>query len=401
MANTLLTPTIIAKEALMQLENNLIMGASVHRDYKKEFVKIGDTVTIRKPVKFRAKDGATLDEVNVVERSTTLQINKRKHVAWNFSSQELTLTIEQYSERYIKPAMIALANQIDYDGCQLYKDVYNEVGTPGTNPDSFAEVSPAAQRLDEEAVPRDSRNLVMAPKTFYGVTESLVGLYNPQMVKGAVQRLNIGPYAGFGNVAMDQNIPTHTVGTKAGTPLMNGATAEGATQLVTDGWTASSAILKQGDIITIANVYAVNPVSGAKLDWLRQFVVTADVSSDGTGAATIPISPKIYSAAATEDYLPYQTVDALPADNAAISVLGTASTAYIKNLTFHKNAFALVTVPLVLPDSAGFKARETYNNLSIRVIKDYNVTNDVEIIRLDVMYGWKTIYADLAARLTA
>lgn len=401
MSNTLLTPTIIAKEALMQLENNMIMGSSVHRAYKKEFVKIGDTVTIRKPVKFRAKDGATLDEVNVLERSTSLQIDKRKHVAWNFTSQELTLTIEQYSERYIKPAMIALANQIDYDGCQLYKDVYNEVGTPGTNPDSFAEVSPAAQRLDEEAVPRDSRNLIMAPKTFYGVVGSLVGLYNGEMVRGAVQRLNIGPYAGFGSVAMDQNIPTHTVGAHGGTPLMDGATAEGATQLVIDGWPASTAVLKKGDIFTVAGVYAVNPVSGAKLDWLRQFVVTADTSSDGTGEATVPIAPQIYSAAAAEDYLPYQTVDALPADGAAITVLGTASTAYIKNLTFHKNAFALVTVPLVLPDSAGFKARETYNGLSIRVVKAYDVTNDKEIIRLDIMYGWKTIYADLAARLTA
>jgi hypothetical protein len=278
--------------------------------------------------------------------------------------------------------------------------VFNFVGTPGTNPDSFAEVYPAAQRLDEEAVPDESRKLVLAPKTAWGVAAGISGLYNPEMVKGAVKRGEIGSFAGF-DVLRDQNIRAHTVGNYGGTPLMNGSTSEGATSLVTDGWTAG-ATLNEGDVITVAGVYAVNPVSGQAYDWLRQFTVTADATADGSGNMTISISPQIYSSAASETYLPYQTIDTLPADNAAISVVtGTASTAYNQNLAFHRNAFALVTVPLVLPDGASFKARESRNGLSVRVIKQYDIDDDVEKIRLDVMYGWKTIYPELAVRLTA
>lgn len=401
MANTLITPTIIAKEALMHLENNLVMAANCHRTYKKEFAKVGTSVEVRKPVKFRVKDGAPLDSVNVVEDYTTITVSSRKHVAWLFSSDELTTTIEEYSKRYIEPAAIALANKIDLDGCALYKDVYNFKGTPGTNPDSFAEVYPAAQRLDEEAVPEQGRVMVAAPKTAWGIASGLSGLYNPTMVKDSVERGRIGSFAGFESVYKDQNIQDHTVGTYAGTPLMNGTTAEGATTLVTDGWSAGASSLKKGDIITVAGVHAVNPVSGKALSDLRTFTVTADVS-DSAGAMTISISPKIYSSSAAEDYLPYQTVDTLPADGAAITVkTGNSATSHTQNICYHPNAFALVMLPLALPDGAVFKSRISKNNLSIRVIKWYDGSVDSEYIRLDVLYGWKTIYPEFACRLTA
>ncbi len=135
MANTLITPSIIAKEALFQLENNVIMGDNVHRQYKKEFVKIGDSLTIRKPVKFVATDGATRSNQDVIEETTSIVINQRKHVSWTFSTQDLTLTIEEYSERYIKPAMIVLANSIDRALCvEGAQEFFNATGTPGTTP---------------------------------------------------------------------------------------------------------------------------------------------------------------------------------------------------------------------------------------------------------------------------
>lgn len=398
MANTLLTPTVIAKEALMQLENVLGMANNVHREYKKEFVKVGETVTIRKPVKFRAKDGAVLDKVDVLERSTTVVINKRKHVSWGFSSAELTLTIEEYSKRYIRPAVIALANVVDLDGLALYRDVYNCVGTPGTPPASFADVALLSTRLSQEAVPQDSWKLVLDPTAAWKVAGGQITLYNPELVKSTYQKGTIGPVAGF-EAMMDQNVNVHLVGAHGGAPLMAGATAEGATTLSTDGWTASTMVLRAGDVFTIAGVYAVNPVSGMSTGVLRQFVATEDVTSSAGGAATIPIAPVIYSAAASETYLPYQTVTALPADNAAITVMGTASTPYPMNLGFHPSAFGLVTVPIELPDGASFKARESYNGLSVRVVKDYDITNDEDIIRLDIMYGWKTLYRELASRL--
>lgn len=390
----------------MQLKNNLVLGNLAYREYKKEFVKVGDTVSIRKPVKFNVSDGATRVNQDIEEANTSIVINKRKHVSFSVPTQDMTLTIEKFSERYIAPASLALANKIDVDGFALYKDIWNTVGTPGTTPSTFAHIAAAAQRLDEMAVPGDTRRAVFNPAAGYSLAGGQTALLNSSMVEGAYRDAAIGRIAKFETYST-QNVATHTVGTKAGTPLVNGAaqnvtyaTAKNTNQqtLITDGWTASSAILKQGDVFTLAGVFAVNPVPGegakAVQSYLQQFVVKADATADGSGNATLSISPAIITSG------PFQTVSAAPADNAAITVLGTAATGYAQNLTFHKNALALVTVPLEMPESAGFKARENFDGLSIRVVKDYNIDSDVEAIRLDILYGWKTIYPDLAARIT-
>lgn len=408
MANNIITPTVIAKEALMQLENNLVMGESVHREYKKEFVKKGASVNIRRPVKFYTADGATRVNQDVEERNSSITIDQRKHVSWGFSTQDLTLSIEEYSERYIKPACITLAQTVDAGGYAMYKDVWNAVGTPGTTPGTFAQVSPVAQRMDEMAVPNDRRRyLGLNPAAHYSIAGDQTGLNSDKKVNSAYDSAMIGRIAGL-NAFSAQNVKSHTVGAHGGTPLVNGgsqnttyaASGDANSQsLVTDGWTNSTAVLAEGDVFTIAGVYAVNPVPGegttgkTVLPYLQQFVVNSAASSDGTGNATLSISPAIITSG------PYQTVSAAPADNAAITVLGTASTAYPQNLGFHKNAFALVTCPLEMPDGAAFKARESKNGLSIRVVKDYDIENDLDIIRLDILYGWKAIYPDLACRL--
>jgi hypothetical protein len=199
----------------------------------------------------------------------------------------------------------------------------------------------------------------------------------------------------------DQNVKRHTKGTATGTPLVNGAAqnvtyasrTNGAnlwtSSLITDGWSNSITALKDGDIFTIAGVNSVNPISKDDTGNLQQFTVVGDTASDGTGNATITVSPPIISSGV------FQTVSAAPADNAAITVVASHSA----NIAFHKNAFALVTVPLELPDSAGFKARESYNGLSVRVVKDYDIDADEEIIRLDILYGVKAVDPRLAVRL--
>lgn len=409
MANTLITPSIIAKEALMQLENNLVMANRVHREYKKEFTGgQGDTVSIRKPVKFYTADGATRVNQDVEEKSTSITVDQRKHVSWKFSTQDLTLSVEEYSERYIKPAAITLANTVDRSLMGLYNTVWNSVGTPGTTPSSFANVADAAQRMDEMAVLSDGRSMVMNPAAHYSIAGNQLTLDSVgAMGKSAYERAQVGYVAGFDTFST-QNVQSHTTGAHGGTPLVNGASqnvtyanATGANtqSLITDGWTASTAVLKAGDVFTIAGVKAVNPVPGegttgkTVMPYLQQFTVISDATSDGTGNATLTISPAIITSG------PFQTVDAAPADNAAITVLGTASTAYPQNLGFHKNAFALVTCPLQMPDGAAFKARESHNGLSIRVVKDYDIDTDEDVIRLDILYGRKAIYPDLACRL--
>jgi hypothetical protein len=411
MANALITPTIIAREALMQLENNLVMGAQVHREYKREFVKVGSTVNIRKPVKFDVTDGVTLVQQDVEEANTNVVVDQRKHVGWNFTTQDLTLTIEEYSERYIKPAMISLANKVDRDLCSLYASVPNWVGTPGQVVNSYADFSKGPQRLDEGAVPRDSRHAVLAPEDHWALAGSQTSLFFSGIGTPAYRQGSIGNIGGV-DTFMDQNVRTHTVGVATGAPLINGASqnvaysavtqATYSQSLVTDGWTNSiTGILLAGDVITIAGVNAVNPVPGETgtgkddLGRLQQFVVLADANSGATtGPATLTISPPIITSG------PFQTVSAAPADGAAITVLGTGGTGYTQNLVFHRNAFALVTVPLEMPDGVAFKARESHNGLSIRVLKDFDIINDKDIIRLDILYGKKGLYTDLATRMS-
>lgn len=410
-AQSLLTPSVIAKEALFQLKNNLVMAKNVHRQYKDEFVKVGNTVTIRKPVKFLASDGATLVKQDVEEGSTSIVINKRKHVGWAFNSQDLTLTIKDYSKRYIEPAAIALANQIDVDGLALYKKVWNWAGTPGQTVNSYADFALGPKRLDKMAVPKSMRKAVMGPDDTWALAGSQTALFFNSIGEKAYRQGSIG---NIGNVAtfMDQNLATHTVGTAdAASALVRSVSngtinalgyttyaaskALGYMDLGTDGWDASLTI-KEGDVFTIANVYSVNPLSKVSTGELMNFVVRADVTSNATTSAetVVRIAPAIIVSG------PYQNVDSIPADNAQITRIGTKATQYPQNLVFHENAFALVTVPLAMPDGAAFKSRESDDGISIRIIKDYDIVNDEDVIRLDVMYGWEAIYPDLASRLS-
>lgn len=412
MAQSLVTPSMIAKEALMQLENNLVAANRVHREYKKEFTGgQGSSVSIRKPVKFYTADGATRVNQDVEEKTTTITVDQRKHVSWKFATQDLTLSIEEYSERYIKPAMITLANTVDRSILGLYKSSWNSVGTPGTTPASYAAVAGAAQRMDEMAVGSESRTMLLNPAAHYAVAGNQLTLDSiGSKGTGAYEEAKIGRVAKF-DMFSTQNILSHTVGVATGTPLVNGASqnvtyanATGSNwsqTLNTDGWTNSTTgILKAGDVFTIAGVYAVNPVPGEGatgkivMPYLQQFTVLADANSGAsTGPAALTISPPMITSG------PFQTVSAAPANDAAITVLGTGGTAYPQNIGFHKNAFALVTVPLEMPDGAAFKARESHNGLSVRVVKDYDIDTDEDVIRLDILYGTKAIYPDLACRL--
>jgi hypothetical protein len=407
MANTLITPSIIAKEALFQLENNVIMGDKVHRTYKNEFVKIGDTVTIRKPVKFSVSTGATRVNQDVVETTTSIVVNQRKHVSWNFSTQDLTLTIEEYAERYIKPAMIVLANDIDRSLCLEGKNTFfNLTGTPGTTPATFAALGGVAQRMDDVPVPDDGmRCLVLNPAARWALANGLggtgsAGVFNADIVQGMVRRGRLGQIANF-DIYGDQNIVTHTTGTWTGAPLVNNAAFVNNTNVVAfDGMVGAQAgALRVGDIFTIAGVFAVNDISKATLPTLKQFVVLADVTT-AAGAGNATVSPTLINGSGTGIPASYQNVSALPADNAAITIVGTSAVLYPRNLGFHQNALALVTVPLELPDSAVFKARADWRGYSIRVIKDYDIDTDNEIIRLDILYGVKAIYPELGVQLT-
>lgn len=409
MANSVLTIDVIAKEALMILENNLVMAKKVYRGLESEFgdamngFQAGQTVSMKRPTDFTVRDGANASAQDVVEGSVALTVDKQKGVDFAFSSKELTLNIKELSERVIKPAMVQLANQIDADVMALYKQIPNWVGTPGQTVNGYVDFAQAPERLDEYAVPTDDRAAVLSPADHWGLLGSQTSLYIQDAAKGAYRNGSLGMIGGV-DTYMAQNVPTHTVGALGGTPLVKGANQVSAyvdvkstmTQaLATDGWSTSVAgVLKAGDVFTIDGVYAVNPVTKATLPFLKQFSVVSDVSSDGSGNATLTIYPAIITTGA------FQNVSAAPADNAAITVMGTAATGYRQNLVFHKNAFALAVVPMVKPPGAVDVARESYKGTSVRLIPFYNGSNDVSTFRLDVLYGVKAIDPRLATRLS-
>ncbi len=392
--DTLLTPSIISKESLVILANNLVMAGRVNRQFEDQMgAKIGTTLTIRKPNKFTVSEGAGLQVQDIIEPSTSITISNQSHVDFQFGTTALTLVVEEFRERYLKPAMEKLANRIDRGVLANIPNVYNEVGTPGTTPNAFSFIANVAQRLDEEAAPQNDRTLVLNPKAYWGVTVGISTVYVQSVAEPGFKGF-IPNIANF-EIFMDQNIPTQQTGNYAGTPTVTGAGQTGST-LVTGGWTASiGTLLNVGDVFTISGVNAVNPESLSSTGSLRNFVVTATASSNASGSSSLQIYPPITTTGA------YQTVDASPASGATITVISGASGANLtKNIGFCKDAFGLVTVPLIMPDGVDFKAQEVYKGISLRVIRAYDINNDVLPTRIDVMWGTATYYAELGCRLT-
>lgn len=403
MPNTILTPTIITNELLMRFKNNLVFTSNVSHEYDDRFAqsgaKIGDTLKLRRPVQFTAANGATLSNQDVTESSVDLVINTQKHVAFEFTSKDLTLSIDRFAERYLDSAAVALANTVDVDGLTLaYQSTANAVGTPATVPNAILTYLQAGQKMSENSAPvDDQRHLVINPGMQSTIVDALKGLFQSSSeIDKQYRKGSMGTAAGF-KWYMDQNIRTHTVGPLGGTPLVNGASQTGAS-LITDGWTAAAASrLKKGDVFTIAGVNAVNRVSGDSTGALQQFVVTADVSSDGSGNATIPIYPQIVTSG------PYKTVTGSPADNAAITVLGAANALSPQGIAFHKEAFCFAMAPLQVPQGVHMAKAVTDpdTGMSIRMVSSYDITNDKFITRADILYGWAARKPEWACRVAS
>jgi len=393
--NSLLTPAIITKETLVILENNLVAAAKVNRQFENQFVKIGTTLTVRKPNRFTVTNGPGLQIQNITEPSTSITISNQQHVDFQFTSQDLTLTIEEFSERYLKPAAATLANSIDFGVIGNFSQVQNVVGTPGTAPNAFSFLAAVGQRMDENGVPQDGRVLLLNPAAYWGMANGLSTLYVRAVSEPALKGF-LAAIANF-EIYMDQNVQPQTLGAFAGTGRVNGANQTGS-QIVTNGWTASIAgLFNVGDVVTFAGVNNINPQSRASTGSLANFVITATASSDSGGNATLSIYPAITTSGA------YQTVTGSPANLATVAIApvgAAASTSYAQNLAFVKDAFGLVTVPMELPQGVDFAAREMYKNISMRVIRAYDINNDVFPARVDILWGTSTFYNELACRLT-
>lgn len=403
MANTILTISMITKESLRVLENNLSFAKGVSRKYDDKYgvdgAKIGDTLNIRKPPRYLGRVGQTAVIEDHTQTSVPLTLTTQRGVDLQFSSKELALSLDEFSDGVIKPAVASISNGIDRDGLLLYQDVYNSVGVPGTaltSTTSLLAFLQAGAKMTNEGAPLDKmRSAVIDANTQVTMVDGLKGLFqSSEKIAEQYERGNMGLAAGL-KFSIDQNVVNHTVGPLGGAPLVNGANQTGA-NLITDGWTAAVASrLLKGDVFTIAGVFAVNPQNLQSTGQLRQFTVLANASSDVVGNVTIPISPSLTLVG------PFKTVTALAADNAAITVLGPANTVSAANLCYHRDAFVLATADLPLPSGVDMAARVSDKQLgiSIRMVRQYDILTDRFVCRMDVLYGWKTLYPELACRV--
>lgn len=406
MANNLLTISKITNEALMVLENELTFTSEVDRNYDDQFAvvgaKIGNTVNVRRPGRFIGTTGPALNVEDFNETSVPVTLSTQFHVDTQFTTQDLALSLDMFSDRVLKPAIAAIANKVDRDGLSMAAlNTANIVGTAGTPPTGLITYLTAAAYLDAEGAPRDGRrSCIVEPFTGATIVDSLKGLFVPsdrigmQYEKGLMGRDSAGM-----NWKMDQNVVSQTFGSYAGTATINTSTDTG---ILTSGWAQTSTLTLSksgtftpnvGDTFTIAGVYAVNPQNRQPYgsNKLRNFVVTA-ISGN-----SVTVSPAVISAGQ------FQNVSISSPGASAVTPFNQTGVVSPQNILMHRNAFTVAMADLELPEGVHFAGRAADKDLglSIRVVRQYTINNDSIPTRLDVLYGWAPLYPELACRVAA
>ena len=400
MSNSILTIDMITRKALEILENNLVLTRNVNRQYDDSFAvegaKIGSTLRIRLPDRALVTDGAALQVQDDNEQYTTLSVASQKHIGVNFTSAELTMQLDDFADRVLKPRISQLASSIDADVANAYRTIGNSVGTPGTTPSTSLVLLQAQQKLNEAAAIMNPRYATVNPAANAGLVEGMKGLFNPgSTISSQFKNGMMGTgVLGFDEINMSQSIKVHTCGTRdasAATICAASVTSEGSATLSLSQASVTTTI-KAGDVFTIASVYAVNPQTRETTGSLFQFVALTDATGV-SGTWTVTVAP-MYSAAHA-----LATVNALPLVNAVVTFMGAASTAYAQNLVYHKDAITFATADLLLPQGVDMAARAVHNGISLRVVRQYDINNDRMPCRIDVLYGYSTIRPPMAVRI--
>lgn len=416
MANQLLTTDEITLEALAVLENSLGFTKTIRRKYDKYFAvsggKIGDTLRVRKPARYLGVVGQGYQPEAITETYVNVALTTQFQVGLEMSTADLTLKIDEFSDRILKPAVSRIANKVDYDGLALATQLNLSVGTPGTAITTPSSFFTAGAKLDNNACPDDGdRSAIIDPLTNANLANGLTSFYNPQQqISTTYRRGRLGMLANF-DFGKDQNVAKQVVGTISGTPLVNGAGQGGAATIGASGsinlrgWGASNS-LNQGDVVQFSTTYAVNPQNYASTGQLMDFVVLATNTASAGGVMTaLSFAPGMITTG------PFQNVTGLPADGDSVTVYGVASGSFSTitgktfpvNLAYHPDAFTLVCADLYLPDGTdkGSRKSDDQLGLSIRYIRDYDGQTDQLINRLDILYGWAILRPELACRVAA
>lgn len=400
MANSILTIDMITRKALSILENNLVISRNVNRQYDDSFAvsgaKIGSTLRIRLPDRALVTDGAALQVQDDNEQYTTLTVSSQKHIGINFTSAELTMQLDDFAERVLKPRVSQLASSVDADVANAYKTIGNTVGTPGADPATALVLLQAHQKLNENAAGMMPRFATVNPAANAGLVDGLKGLFNPgdtisRQFKNGMMGEGV---LGFEEINMSQSIKVHTCGTRDATGGSTSAavTVEGATTIAITG-AGNADTVAIGDVFTVADCYAVNPQTRETTGSLFQFVALSAVTLDGSGAGTVTVAP-MYSASQA-----LATVASLPGNSKDIVFVGATGGQYAQNMIYHKDAITLATADLIMPQGVDMASRAVHNGLSLRVVRQYDINNDRMPCRIDVLYGYSTIRPEMACRL--
>ena len=397
MANSILTIDMITRKALEILENNLVLTRNVNRQYDDSFAvegaKIGSTLRIRLPDRALVTDGAALQVQDDNEQFTTLTVSSQKHIGVNFTSAELTMQLDDFADRVLKPRISQLAASIDADVANAFNKIGNSVGTPGTTPATSLVLLQAQQKLNENAAVMSPRYATVNPAANAGLVEGMKGLFNPtdtisKQFKNGMMGTGV---LGFEEVNMSQSIKQFTTGSRTNGTTAAAVTTEGATSISLTGLGGTNTVLA-GDVFTVAGCFAVNPQTRESTGSLFQFVALASVTASG-GAATVTVAP-MYSASHA-----LATVSSLPANSQTVTFIGAASTQYPQNLVYHKDAITFATADLLLPQGVDMASRANHNGISLRVVRQYDINNDRMPCRVDVLYGYNTIRPQMACRI--
>lgn len=398
MPNTILTPTAVTRKALQILHQKLNFVGNINRTYDDSFAnsgaKIGDSLKIRLPNQYTVRTGASLSTQDTTEASTTLQIGTQKGVDVTFSSAELTLSLDDFASRILEPAMAVLAANIEADALSMYKDVYNLVDNDGSAI-SFLNVMQGRKLLNDNLAPMDSnRYALLSTDHTAKLVDALKGLFqDSNAIKQQYREGMMGRTGGF-DFYENTLLTNHTTGTAAKTTTytVNGAvTTNGATSVTV---ATGSTTFKAGDVFTVAGCFRVHPETKVSTGVLQQFVVTADYAG---GAGSLSFAPAIYTSGGQQN-----VVAAGMANSSAIVKVGAGNAEQLTpSMVFHRDAFAFATADLVMPKGVDFAAREVYDGISLRVVRQYAISTDTMPCRIDVLYGYKTIRPQLAARIHA
>ena len=411
-SNVYLTDDLILKEALRLLENDLVALRMVNRAAESKFggsYKNGDSVSVKKPYRVKAAEGRILQVAPMVDQSVTMTVDRQTHVGLQFTQTDRTLSLNEFSDRYLKSAIAQIAHKVDFAVLQeMRRSFFNQAGVPG-NAFTYEVGLDARAKATKLGVPKDGMmNFLLDTLDAANYRKGIAKLANEDMMKAAIERAYLGDISQTPAFETAQ-MPIHTVGNYTGTPLVNGASQSGST-LVTDGWGNNIAtLLNVGDIFTIGGVFSVNPQTYESTGFLQQFVVTAVASSNGSGQSTVSISPAINPGTLTAldgdgntvSLAAYQNVTAAPADDAPITVLGAAGSTRRENFLAHKDAVSVAIVDLEAPEAAmvAKRARHDKSGLSLLMTAGYNVNDFTQIYRLDVLYGIKAWYPELGMRV--